>query len=144
MRAGRLVPGVLVVAGAALLLAPSVRRVEVVGGSMAPALLAGDRLVVVGPSRLSRWRAGGRRPAPGQVVAVYHPRQTDRVLVKRVASVDAAADTLTLLGDAVTASTDSRHFGPVARSAVVGRAVYRYAPPGRTGPGPWVGEYART
>jgi nickel-type superoxide dismutase maturation protease len=143
MRARRIIPGVLVATGAALLLAPSLRRVEVTGGSMGPALLAGDRLVVVGPSLVSRRKGGGRWPVPGQVIAVRDPRLVTRVLVKRVAAVDAGADTITVLGDAATASTDSRDFGPVPRSAVVGRAVYRYAPPGRTGPGPWVGEYAR-
>jgi signal peptidase I len=143
MRARRAVLLSLATAGIALAAAPAVRRVEVVGGSMAPALLAGDRLVVVGPSRLTELLGGGRLPAPGEVVAVRDPRRADRVLVKRVASVDPGAGTVTVLGDAATGSTDSRVFGPLARSAVVGRAVYRYAPTGRAGPGPWAGEYAR-
>ena len=48
--------------------ARSVRRVEVAGTSMSPALLAGDRLVVVAlPSDsrpVARARGGGRRPGP--------------------------------------------------------------------------------
>ncbi len=119
--------------------ARSVRRVVVVGGSMAPALLAGDRLVVVGrPFGPPAW------PEPGAVVAVRDPRDRSRVLVKRVARVDRASGTLEVLGDAAERSSDSRIFGPVARSALVGRAVYRYAPPGRSSRGPWPGEYDRS
>ncbi len=119
--------------------ARSVRRVEVVGGSMAPALLPGDRLVVVGrPFGPPAW------PEPGEVVAVRDPREPSRVLVKRVARLDRATGTLEVLGDATDHSSDSRDFGPVARSALVGRAVYRYAPPARSSRGPWPAEYDRS
>jgi len=142
-RAGRLGagPGVLaagVAAVAVLAATRPVRRVEVAGTSMAPALLPGDRLVV-----LRRPPVGRRWPAPGAVVAVRDPRVPTRVLVKRVGSVDRGSGTVEVLGDSADGSTDSRTFGPVPRSAVVGRAVYRYAPAGRTGRGPWSKEYAR-
>jgi len=133
---------VLAVAGVALLAVPPIRRVEVTGGSMAPALLPGDRLVVVGRPAWARLTASGRWPVPGEVVAVRDPRVPDRTLVKRVGSVDRHGGTVTVLGDAAT-STDSRTFGPVPRASVLGRAVYRYAPAGRAGHGPWSGEYAR-
>jgi signal peptidase I len=123
----------------------TVRRVKVEGRSMAPAFLPGDCLVVVKPA--SRWLAVlfGRTTGvkPGEVVAVRDPRHPGRVLVKRVSSVDGNAGTLEVLGDARQASTDSRTFGPVPMSSVLGRAVYRYAPAGRTGPGPWAAEYDR-
>jgi nickel-type superoxide dismutase maturation protease len=114
-----------------------VRRVEVVGWSMAPALRPGDRLVVV---RLP-WPPFG--PVPGQVVAVRDPRRPDRILIKRVRSVDGRAGTLEVEGDDPRSSTDSRSFGPVSRSALVGRAVYRYAPAGRNGAVPGSEEYHR-
>jgi type IV secretory pathway protease TraF len=38
-----------------------------------------------------------------------------------------------LAGDNPDGSTDSRMFGAVARSAIVGRVVYRYAPAARAG-----------
>jgi nickel-type superoxide dismutase maturation protease len=134
---GRSVP----LAGAALAVAGvatvwRLRRVEVAGGSMAPTFGPGDRLVVLG-RRLGR----PRWPVPGEVVAVTDPRDPSRLLVKRVAAVDRVAGTVDVRGDAADASTDSRTFGPVPLSAVVGRVVYRYAPPGRTGPGPWPREY---
>jgi len=112
------------------------RRVEVVGSSMVPALLPGDRLVVL---RVP-WRSPFR-PRPGKVVALRDPRRPDRILIKRVRSVDLALGTLEVEGDHRQLSTDSRSFGPVARSAIVGRAVYRYAPSGRNGPVPGPGEY---
>jgi hypothetical protein len=112
---------------------------------MAPALLPGDRLVVVGRAHRPLRRLGPRAKAPwlkpGEVVAVRDPRDPGRVLVKRVAWVDVDGATLEVLGDASQASTDSRTFGPVPMASVLGRAVYRYAPRGRTGRGPWAAEY---
>ena len=125
-----------------LLLVPAVRRVEVEGGSMAPALRPGDRLVVVGRSRWSRLRASGRWPSIGEVVAVRDPRRADRLLVKRVGARRPPRGH----GDGGRRrSVEHRQsrLRPVPRSSVVGRAVYRYAPPGRVGTGPWAEEYAR-
>ena len=96
-------------------------RVEVVGDSMAPALQRGDRLLV-----LHRARA-----RVGDVVALADPRLPARVLVKRVADRGPAG--LTVLGDNPLASTDSRVLGPVAPTAVRGRAFYRYFPDSRRG-----------
>lgn len=111
-----------------------VRRVEVVGDSMAPALRAGERLLVV---------RGGRIRA-GDVVALRDPRDAGRVLVKRVAATPGGAVTCAgevlragggyvVLGDNLPASTDSREFGAVPRSALLGRCVWRYAPEPRRG-----------
>lgn len=94
---------------------------------MLPALAAGDRLLVVPWSPL---RAG-------HVVAVHDPRQPARVLVKRVHAFTTDGPGVTgpldVRGDNTGASTDSRHFGPVPLTSVVGRAVYRYHPPDRAG-----------
>ena len=108
-------------------LAHTLRRVEVTGDSMAPALLEGDRLLVAALP----WRA---LPVPGDIVAVPDPRAPGRLLVKRVARVDRSRGTVDVRGDARHASTDSRAFGPVPLASVVGRALYRYGPPGRSGP----------
>jgi len=85
-------------------------RVEVTGDSMRPALLPGDRLLVL---------RGGPIPH-GDVVAVADPRQPARTVVKRVA--DRRGTAVTVLGDNPEASTDSRTFGPVPSSTLRGRA----------------------
>ena len=97
------------------------RRLVVEGDSMRPTLLAGDRVVAVGWGRVR----------VGDLVAVRDPRQPERVLVKRVVAVRASE--LDVRGDDPDHSTDSRHFGPVPRKLVLGRVVYRYAPPERAG-----------
>lgn len=99
----------------------AVRRVEVVGDSMLPTLRPGDRLLVLRPAP----------PRPGDVVALLDPRLAARTMVKRVAA--RGPEGVTVLGDNPAASTDSRQLGPVARSAIRGRAFYRYFPTGRRG-----------
>ena len=99
------------------------RRVVVAGESMAPALVPGDRLLVV----------RGLRYRPGELVALADPRRPARTLVKRVGAAVDGGRAYVVLGDRPEASTDSRTFGPVPRAAVHGRAVYRYAPAARAG-----------
>ena len=105
----------------AVVAARSLRRVEVVGDSMRPALLPGDRLVVC------RWSP----LRPGDVVALRDPR-TGAPIVKRV-ECRAPGRALRVTGDNSGQSTDSRHFGPISHTEVIGRVVYRYSPPQRTG-----------
>jgi len=97
------------------------KRVMVIGDSMLPTFRPGDRLLV-GPTVRIR---------PGQVVAVIDPRPPGRLLVKRVRAV--RTGWVDVRGDNDAASTDSRRFGSVPRSSLVGRVLYRYSPPERTG-----------
>ncbi|MGH8988160.1 MAG: nickel-type superoxide dismutase maturation protease [Acidimicrobiales bacterium] len=117
---GALGIGAAVLAGLRL----GTRRVVVEGRSMVPALEPGDRLLV---ARLARWWP----VRPGDVVAVSDPREPDRLLVKRVRT--AGGGSVTLTGDNAAESTDSGTFGPVDRTQVWGRVVYRYRPSHRAG-----------
>jgi len=114
------------VAGASGLL---LRRLEVVGPSMQPTLVPGDRLLAV---RLpAAWPLG-----PGDLVVLHDPRlpRGDAPpVVKRVVGVGAGRRGVVVEGDNPAASTDSRTYGPVDRRQVVGRVLYRYGPAGRTG-----------
>jgi nickel-type superoxide dismutase maturation protease len=101
--------------------------VEVRGGSMAPALLPGDRLLVESRSYSSR------APRAGEIVLAADPRDGERELIKRVAVVDEEGAVADLRGDAPDESTDSREFGAVPLSDIRWRAALRYWPPERAG-----------
>ncbi len=94
---------------------------------MAPTLLPGDRIIVESRTYASR------APRPGEVVLASDPREPERELIKRVASVDAELGQVALLGDAPGESTDSRAFGSVPLASIRWRAAVRYWPPGRAG-----------
>jgi signal peptidase I len=96
-------------------------RVEVFGLSMAPALQPEDHVLV----------RRTRSVRTGDIVAVTDPRQPGRSVLKRVAEV--RDKSVFLLGDNAEQSTDSRQWGPVPITSVQGKAIYRYAPPGRAG-----------
>jgi signal peptidase I len=97
---------------------------------MAPTLIPGDRVIVVTPSSYRR----------GDVVVVEHPGRSGYEMVKRLVAVPSdvvgerqlAGDEYWVEGDGPT-STDSRHFGPVTRDALKGRAELIYWPVDRRG-----------
>ncbi len=93
-------------------------RYEVEGESMTPTFGAGQRVFV---NRLAYWF---REPKPGDLVVVRDPRDGARLLLKRI---DREADGGWLvLGDNPAASTDSRAFGPVKKSLIVGKVWGTY------------------
>jgi nickel-type superoxide dismutase maturation protease len=104
------------------------RRYRVVDDSMRPTLEPGDRLLV-DPRAV---RDG--LPPVGAIVVLRDPELPTRSLVKRVAVRNVPDDRVTVLGDAGGASRDSRSFGEVPRSALIGVAWYRYLPGPRRGP----------
>jgi nickel-type superoxide dismutase maturation protease len=116
----------LVRGAAALVQRAGLDRVEVVGESMVPTLLPGDRLLV---ARTSRVRAG-------DLVVVADPRVGDRDLVKRVVWTGAGVGGRLVVwveGDNPEASTDSRALGPLPRDLIRERVIWRYGPVARAG-----------
>jgi signal peptidase I len=120
-------------------------RLAVQEASMAPAILAGDWLLV--DPTITRW------PRRGTVVVFREPDGGD-LAVKRVAAgpcdkvafadgyLELADDEAWLVSDATTAMTeaagfgepiDSRRYGPVPVEQLLGRAWFRYAPLRRLG-----------
>jgi signal peptidase I len=120
-------------------------RVTVSEASMAPAILPGDWLLV--DPTVRRW------PRRGSIVVVREPF-SDVLAIKRVAArpgdwvpfadgwLQMAEDEAWLLGDATDgeleaagygAGIDSRRYGPVPVSALLGRAWFRYGPLHRIG-----------
>jgi len=99
---------------------------------MAPTLVPGDCLYVdPGAYRF-------RPPKPGEIVVTRDPVLASRHLVKRVGFIPGGprpADgtelppgSVYLLGDETTASRDSRSFGPVPVTLLIGRAYECYRP----------------
>jgi len=81
---------------------------------MLPTYRPGDWLLVSGWAPISA----------GCVVLLRHPMERRRYVVKR--AVGRRGDRWWVEGDNAGASTDSRHFGPVAPDAIVGRVLLRY------------------
>jgi nickel-type superoxide dismutase maturation protease len=92
---------------------------------MRPTLEPGDRLLV--DPRAYR----DRLPEVGEIVVLVDPAMPARWLVKRVAGVDAQARTVEVRGDAADRARDSRRFGPVPVTSVIGAAYRLYFPPAR-------------
>ncbi|WOD40041.1 nickel-type superoxide dismutase maturation protease [Nodosilinea sp. E11] len=94
------------------------RRLRVVGESMLPLLEAGSE-VLIDPTAYRQ-----QVPQPGDLVVARHPRQPELWLIKWVVYVD--ADGCFLKGLNAAASTDSRDFGLVAQTNILGRVVCRF------------------
>jgi nickel-type superoxide dismutase maturation protease len=101
-------------------------RVAVEGHSMQPTLLAGDWLLV-DPGAYRR-----RTPRVGELCVARDPRNRDRVVVKRVATVDADGG-LILVGDHPGHAGDEERIGKVDQAALLGRPWFRYWPMSRFG-----------
>jgi nickel-type superoxide dismutase maturation protease len=98
------------------------RRFRVEDTSMQPSVQPGDRLLVL------TWAA----PRQGDVVVLCDPSAPLSFGIKRVESFTPQGDVV-VRGDNLNVSRDSRHFGPLPRRLIVGRAVYRYLPAHRRG-----------
>lgn len=106
-------------------------RIAVEGNSMEPSLRRGDFLVATRRGRVER----------GTLVVMEHPERAGFEMVKRVGAVPGeriadhtlGPDEFWVIGDRPDASTDSRSFGPVHRSVIVGMVRLRFWPLSRFG-----------
>ena len=101
------------------------RRVVVADGSMRPTLEPGDRLLV------DRRAYRDRPPWPGEIVVLVDPESPDRWLVKRIHTVDPDTGAIDVRGDAPEVARDSRRFGPVPPTSLIGRVDRIYFPAAR-------------
>lgn len=101
-------------------------RVAIEGPSMEPTVADGDWLLV------DPLAYAGRPPVVDDLVLATDPRAPERLLIKRVVTIDPDG-WLRLEGDDPDHSTDSRAFGAVDPATVSGRPWFRYWPPGRFG-----------
>lgn len=94
-------------------------RFRITGASMFPLLQPGDEVLV----NVRAYRQ--RPPQIGDVVMVQHPREEVR-MVKRVTAV-LPNDTYYVEGDNPGQSSDSRTFGPLPRTCILGRVTSLFA-----------------
>jgi nickel-type superoxide dismutase maturation protease len=88
-------------------------RVE--GDSMMPSLRSGDR-VLIDPKASVK---------PGDVVLARHPYRSSVQILKRLSSIEPDGR-FYLSGDNPDDSTDSRTFGTLARSDILGTVIARF------------------
>lgn len=93
---------------------PRLRRVAVIGQSMAPTFRDGDWLLV----------GVGLPITAGCVVLARDPRKLDRLVVKR--AIRQASSGWWVEGDNESWSTDSRQFGLIRKELILGRVLFRY------------------
>ena len=91
-----------------------VSTVLVAGDSMLPTYAEGDWLIATKAGRI----------APGQVVVIERESRPGMLLIKRV--VRAEGRKWWVEGDNTLASDDSRSFGAIEPSEIVGRIRFRY------------------
>lgn len=95
------------------------RLLKVAGNSLLPHYQDGDYVLVAHPVL-----AGGIRP--GDVVAFHH--DVYGVMIKKVAQVLPQEKALFVVGTH-GASVDSRRFGPISRSTVLGKVIWHIRQP---------------
>ena len=100
------------------------------GSSMVPTFQDGDYLIIDEISYELR------KPERGEVIVFRYPKNPSQFFIKRIEGlpgetiegVTLASDEYYVLGDNRPASSDSRYWGPVKSSLVVGRALLRLWP----------------
>ena len=88
--------------------------IAIEGDSMHPTLKTGDRVLIDKTSLV----------AIGDVVVAPHPFKSSIKIVKRVSSI-APDGKISLIGDNPNESSDSRGFGSINRTDIIGKVVAR-------------------
>jgi len=96
------------------------RLIKVVGDSLLPEYKEGDFVLV------SKIPFVFRRPSPGDVVVFRHP--TYGTLIKKIDRVDHGTGMIEVRGTSA-ASVDSRVFGLVPASSLLGRVLWQITQP---------------
>jgi len=92
--------------------------IPVKGSSMEPTYVDGDYVLF---EKVSVYL---NRVQPGDVIAFHYPLDPSIRLVKRVEVVEDGR--FFVVGDNAAESSDSREWGPVDRSLLIGKAIWKY------------------
>ena len=99
-----------------LLLLRRRRRFKITGASMLPILHPGDE-ILIDPFAYRK-----SLPKVGDLVVATHPHHDKLTIVKRVSAVDADGKCF-LTGDNLSVSTDSRQWGAIAATDLLGKVT---------------------
>jgi nickel-type superoxide dismutase maturation protease len=102
-----------------LLLLRRRKRLKVVGESMLPILQPGDEILL----NLHAYRK--HSPQVGDIIVTMHPLQSNLAIVKRIIVIN-GHDGYFVTGDNSEASTDSRHWGTIKFSDIMGKVTSKF------------------
>lgn len=105
-----------------------IRRFSVEGESMNPGHRQGERLLI-SPILLKF-----SPPKEGDVVVIQHPKEPGKQILKRVIGIpgdrvegiELGLGEYFVLGDNKSKSEDSRHFGKISKSQIIGKVWFKY------------------
>ena len=95
------------------------KRLKVKGESMLPLLQPGDEIL------FDPYAYKKSKPQLEDVVVVLHPFQSNLTIVKRIKAID-SGDRYFILGDNQLSSTDSRHWGKIDLTNIIGRVTSKF------------------
>ncbi|MEM8828472.1 MAG: nickel-type superoxide dismutase maturation protease [Cyanobacteria bacterium P01_G01_bin.19] len=95
------------------------KRFKVVGKSMLPFLQPGEE-ILIDPQAYRR-----AKPQLDDVVLIKHPHNLQLNIVKRVVRIE-ENDNYFVVGDNLPMSTDSRHWGSIHLTKIIGKATNRF------------------
>lgn len=140
--------GVAVVLPVAVTVSDNVGFVTTITGRSMRPTLNPERSVTDDRVWLSRWRINSYNPAPGDVIAIRSPLDSNTKMVKRVIGtenetlktrnyktryVTVPKGHIWVEGDNERASQDSNFYGPVSKGLVYGKVMFVVWPPHRWG-----------
>lgn len=96
------------------------QRLKVTGSSMLPLLQPGEEILVA----TKAYRKS--LPKIGDVVVLKHPQENKLTIVKRILDIDQNCNCF-LIGDNLTQSSDSRHWGLIKSSNLIGKVTSRFS-----------------
>ncbi|MEN9566909.1 MAG: hypothetical protein RLZZ69_2105 [Cyanobacteriota bacterium] len=102
-----------------LLLLGRRKRLKIVGESMLPLLQPGDEIL------LDIYAYRKYLPQIGDIVVTLHPLQVNLPIVKRITALK-ENNSYFVTGDNAEASTDSRHWGTIKFSEIIGKVTSKF------------------
>jgi nickel-type superoxide dismutase maturation protease len=102
-----------------LLLLRKRKRLRVVGESMLPLLKPGDEIL------LDPFAYRKSSPQINDIIVTQHPLQPNLAVVKRINGIN-DGDRYFVTGDNQEASTDSRHWGTIESSDIIGKVTSQF------------------